>query len=307
MQDRTTLGILFMVGFALLAPVMDALAKATPLYIPVMQILAFRFGVQLLILAPLALAAGIAHRPSLREAGQHLARGFLIMAATGLFFTAVRHMPLANAISIFFVEPFILTVLGGLFLGEAVGPRRIIACLVGFAGALLVIQPSFSELGPVALFPLGTALCFAFYMLMTRAMARRITPVTLQAYTAAAALALIVPLLLTFDGSGHPALDPALPGRFALFTLIGVGIVSTVSHLFISLALKHAPAATIAPLQYLEIVSATALGFVFFSDLPDGLTFLGILIIVASGLYVFARERAQEQSLSVPTDPPHTP
>ena len=144
MQDRTTLGIAFMVAFALVAPIMDAFAKATPYYIPVMEILGFRFGIQVLLLLPVALVLGISHRPRAPEIGLHLVRGFLIMAATGLFFAAVREMPLANAIAIFFVEPFILTLLGALFLGEAVGLRRIMACTVGFGGALLVIQPSFS-------------------------------------------------------------------------------------------------------------------------------------------------------------------
>ncbi|WP_438992426.1 DMT family transporter [Lentibacter sp.] len=307
MQDRTTLGIAFMVAFALVAPIMDAFAKATPDYIPVMEILGFRFGIQVLLLLPIAFYLRIAHRPRLPEVGLHLVRGFLIMAATGLFFAAVREMPLANAIAIFFVEPFILTLLGALFLGEAVGLRRIMACAVGFGGALLVIQPSFSELGVVALYPLGTALCFALYMVMTRSMARRLSPITLQAYTAIAASVLILPLLFIYDGTGHAALDPAMPHGLAVYTLLGVGIVSTISHLFISLALKFAPAATIAPLQYLEIVAATALGYFVFSDIPDALTFLGIAVIVSAGLYVFARERQSEQKQALQAGLPHAP
>ncbi|WP_371224924.1 DMT family transporter [Roseovarius sp. 2305UL8-3] len=303
-QDRTTLGILFMIGFAMIAPVMDAFAKATPAYIPVMQILAFRFGIQLLSLMPIALALKMMHRPDLRECGLHLMRALLIVVATGLFFTAVRYMPIANAIAIFFVEPFVLTLLGGLILREEVGPRRIIACIVGFAGAILVIQPSFQDLGVVALFPLGTALCFAFYMIMTRQMAKRIHPIALQSYTAFAACVIVIPLLTVFDGSGNELLDPAMPYGFAIVTLIGVGVISTLSHLCISFALRLAPAATIAPLQYLEIVAATALGYWFFDDFPDALTWLGITIIVASGLFVFMRERALQQRISPPTPAP---
>ncbi len=303
-QDRTTLGILFMIGFAMIAPVMDAFAKATPAYIPVMQILAFRFGIQLLSLMPIALALKMMHRSDLRECGLHMIRALLIVVATGLFFTAVRYMPIANAIAIFFVEPFILTLLGGLILREEVGPRRIIVCIVGFAGAILVIQPSFQDLGVVALFPLGTALCFAFYMIMTRQMAKRIHPIALQSYTAFAACVIVLPLLVVFDGTGNELLDPAMPYGFAIITLIGVGVVSTLSHLCISFALRLAPAATIAPLQYLEIVAATALGYWFFDDFPDALTRAGIVIIVASGLFVFMRERALQQRIMPPTPAP---
>ena len=292
-----------MIGFSLIAPVMDAFAKATPDYIPVMQILSFRFGVQMAVLLPLALMLGMFYRPGLRECGLHLMRAALIVVATGLFFTALRYMPIANAIAIFFVEPFILTLLGGLLLGEEVGPRRIIACIVGFVGAIFVIQPSFHDLGLIALLPLGTALCFAFYMVMTRRMAARIHPIALQSYTAIAACLIIVPLLLLFDGSGNALLDPAMPHGFAIVTLLGVGVISTISHLFISFALRLAPAATVAPLQYLEIVAATALGFWFFDDFPDALTWVGILIIVGSGLYVFMRERAREQRIQRPLPP----
>lgn len=302
--DRTIIGILCMIAFSLIAPVMDAFAKATPAYIPVMQILAFRFGIQFLGLLPLTLALGQMYRPSLRESALYLIRALLIVGATGLFFTAVRVMPLANAIATFFVEPFILTLLGGLLLHEEVGPRRIIACIVGFAGALLVIQPSFADLGLVALFPLGTACCFAFYLIMTRQMARRIHPIVLQSHTALAACIVILPLLAVFDGTGSALLDPAMPRGHAIWMLFGVGIVSTVSHVLISYALRLAPAATVAPLQYLEIVAATALGFWVFGDFPNPLTWVGIMIIVASGLYVFMRERALQRRTSLPAPPP---
>lgn len=292
-NDRVLLGILCMVAFAAIAPIMDAFAKATPDYIPVMEILAFRFGIQGLCLLPLALSLRMAHRPGLRELGLHMMRAVLIVVATGLFFTAIRYMPIANAIAIFFVEPFILTLLGGLLLGEEVGWRRIVACMVGFGGAIFVIQPSFQDLGLVALFPLGTALCFALYMVMTRNMARATHPITLQAYTALAAMLIIGPLLFAFDGSGNALLDPAMPQGFAVWMLLGVGLLSTVSHLFISFSVRLAPAATVAPLQYLEIVAATAVGYWWFGDFPNALTWVGITIIVGSGLYVFTRERLQ--------------
>lgn len=290
------MGIVFMISFALIAPVMDAFAKATPAHIPVTEILTARFGIQCLLLFPVAAALSLFHRPTLAEIALHAVRALVLVLATGLFFTAVRYMPIANAIAIFFVEPFILTLLGGLFLGEDVGRRRIIACLVGFFGALLVIQPSFADLGAVALFPLGTALCFAIYMVMTRAMAKKMHPVTLQAYTALAATLMLAPILIAFDATGHPLFDPVWPTGIAIWTLLGVGLVATLSHLCISFALRFAPAATIAPLQYLEIVAATALGYWVFNDFPNTLTWVGIFIIVGSGLYVFARERQLEKS-----------
>lgn len=289
--DRTLLGILCMLGFCVIAPMMDALAKATPPEVPVAQILGARFGLQTLLLLPLVAALRLAHRPSLRELGLHLVRSLVLLLATGFFFTALRFMPIASALAIFFVEPFILTLLGWLVLREEVGPRRVAACAVGFGGALLVIQPSFLVLGPVAFLPLGTALCFAIYLVLTRQLSRSGHPMTQQAYTAAVATALVLPALWLFDGSGIAALDPVWPQGLAVVTLLGVGLTATVSHLFVSFALKFAPAAAIAPLQYLEIVVATVLGYAVFGDFPDALTWAGIAIIVGAGLYVFARER----------------
>ncbi len=291
-NDRPLLGILFMVGFCIFAPVMDAMAKLTPHEIPVSEILAARFGVQIVALIPLALLMRIAHLPSIKEMLGHLLRGALLLLATFFFFTAIRYMPIANAMAIFFVEPFILTLLGGFFLGEDIGPRRIIACVVGFIGALFVIQPSFDDLGFVALLPLGTAVTFAGYMLLTRAMSANMHPITLQAYTAIAASALVFPLLVFFDGTGVELFDPVWPSAFAMKTLLAVGIVASISHLLLSTALKLAPASTIAPLQYLEIAGSVTVGYLLFSDFPDRLTWLGIAIIVSSGLYVFARERS---------------
>lgn len=301
-NDNPLLGILLMVGFCVTAPVMDAMAKLTPHEVPVAEILAARFSVQIVVLVPIALFLGIVHLPSGREMLGHMLRGAMLLVATFFFFTAIRYMPIANAIAIFFIEPFILTLLGAVFLGEEIGIRRIMACTVGFIGALFVIQPSFSELGFVTLLPLGTAVTFAAYMLLTRAMSANQHPITLQAYTAIAASVLVFPLLIVFNGSGVTMFDPVWPSAFAWKTLLAVGIVATVSHLLLSAALKVAPASTIAPLQYLEIAGSVTVGYLLFSDFPDRLTWLGIAIIVLSGLYVFSRER-KVSIQSQPTPP----
>ena len=281
-----------MIAFAAIAPGMDAFAKATPAEVPVGQVLGFRFGIQAAILLPVALVLGIASFPSKGDLVIHLFRAITVLTATGFFFLALRYMPIANAIAIFFVEPFIVALMGAVFLGEAIGPRRILACGVGFLGALLVIQPSFHELGLPALYPLGTATLFAAYLILTRKIATRTHPVAVQAWTAVAAALIMVPLIYVADGTGNGLLDPVWPSQFAWFTLMGVGLIATVSHVLLSMSLRVAPASVVAPFQYFEIVAATILGLVFFGDFPNALTWIGIFIIVGSGLYLFAREKA---------------
>ncbi len=284
-------GILMMLGFAAFGPVIDVFAKLAAQSVPVGQVAASRFLVQTLLLLPIVLLLGNLHRPKRSEIVLHLVRGALILAATLSFFGAVKYMPVADAIAVFFVEPFILTALGGYLLGETIGWRRILACCIGFLGALLVIKPSFATFGWVATLPLGTAFCFAIYVILTRRMAGRGDPITLQAYTGLAALTYILPVLWLMNATGNAVLDPIIPDlRFTLY-LLGTGVAATIAHVFISYAFTWTPATVLAPLGYLEIVSATGLGWLVFADFPDRLTFLGVAIIIASGLFVLWREQ----------------
>jgi len=131
-----------------------------------------------------------------------ISRALLLLFATFCFITAIRVMPLADALAIVFVAPFIVLLFGKFYLGEDVGPRRIGACIVGFAGVLFVIQPSFAAFGAVALIPLGTAVAFAFYILVTRGLSRRMHPVALQFHTGFIASLFCIPMLLLAQGSG---------------------------------------------------------------------------------------------------------
>jgi len=298
-------GVLLMLGFAALAPVIDVFAKLAGTGVPVGQIALARFSVQTAILFPLAYMLGNLHWPSGREVALHFLRGLLIVLATTAFFYALKFMAVAEAISIFFVEPLIVTLLGSVFLGEIVGWRRVVAAFVGFGGALIVIRPSFIEFGWVALVPLITAFFFALYLLLTRAMAQRMNPMTLQTYTSLAGLLIVAPVLWGFNGTGSGLLDPIWPAPIFWAYLIFTGVAATVSHLLLSYAFSFAPASTLAPLQYMEIVAATFFGFWVFGDLPDALTFLGIGIIVASGIYIFWRERSL--SLELASDVPPEP
>lgn len=292
-----TLGILLMLAFAIIGPLIDLFAKLAAQEVPIGQIILSRFILQAFILLPVALFMSWAHKPNLLEIRLHFVRALLILLGTGSFVSAIKFMPLADAMAIFFVEPFMVTLLGGVVLGETVGYRRLIACLIGFLGALFIIKPSFSLFGSIALLPLITALSFTFYIFLTRKMAQNMKPVTLQAYTALAAVIILLPIIIAANGTNLSLLDPIIPSIKSIWLLIGVGIAAIVAHLFITFALSLAPATVIAPLQYFEIVTATVFGYLFFSDFPDNWTFLGIFIIIFSGIYVIYREQQNSKSI----------
>lgn len=182
-RTQTVQGLLMMAVAMLVVPAMDAIAKYVSGTIPAVEVGAARFFFQFIYLAPLVLIfKGRAYFwPKLLLL--NLIRAVLMTVATVLFFTAVKWMPIADAIAIFFVEPLILTLISGVFLHEQIGWRRITAVCVGFFGALLIIQPSYSVFGAVSLLPLGTAVLFACYLALTQVISRTEDPLTMQTFT----------------------------------------------------------------------------------------------------------------------------
>ncbi len=296
-SDRILTGVALMLGFCLTAPLLDVAAKLASDSVPVGQITAARFVVQCVLMAPFIWVMGL----SLRVArGQWLAlifRALLLLIATFCFIAAIRVMPLADALAIVFVAPFIVLLVGKFHLGEDVGMRRVGAAIVGFIGVLFVIQPSFVAFGAVALFPLGTAVAFAFYILVTRGLSRRVHPVTLQFYTGLIASLFCVPVMILAQGSGSELLDPVWPVGIVWLWLLGVGFFATLSHMMMTYALSLAPSATLAPLQYLELPVATLFGYLVFRDFPNSLSLIGIAIIIGAGLYMIHRERVTSKKL----------
>jgi drug/metabolite transporter (DMT)-like permease len=291
-SDRILPGIVLMLAFCALAPLLDVSAKlAAQGGIPVGQITTARFVVQAVLMLPVVWWMGLAWGISRRVLGFVVLRAVFLILSTFSFVSGIAVMPVADALAIAFVEPFVLLILGRLIFGDEVGPRRIAASAVGFAGALLVIQPSLAAFGYVALWPLGTAFFFAFYMLVTRAMAAYMHPVTMQMHTSLAGVVICLPLMVLFDGTGWAQLDPVMPEGLNWLWLFGVGFWAGVSHMCMTYALKFAPSATLAPLHYTEIVAAVALGYLIFGDFPNPLTWAGIAVIVSSGLYIIHRER----------------
>ncbi|HLQ20102.1 MAG TPA: DMT family transporter [Tabrizicola sp.] len=291
-RDTTLQGVLLMLAFCVIAPLLDVGAKlAAENGVPVGQVTTARFVVQTALMLPVVLFMRLSVRLDARALGYTTLRAALLLISTYAFVSGIQVMPIADALAIVFVEPFILLLLGRLIFGDQVGPRRIAACCVGFVGALLVIQPSLAAFGLVALWPLATAVLFALYMLVTRSISSWMHPVTMQFHTSWTGLLLCLPVMVLADGSGIPSLDPIWPQGWNWLWLFMVGFWAAVSHMCMTYALKYAPSATLAPLHYFEIVTAVILGYLIFDDFPNAMTWAGIAVIVSSGLYIIHRER----------------
>ena len=292
--DRPFIGILFMLGFCVLAPLGDALAKVLGGRLDLGMLVLTRFAAQAAILLPIALWSGAALMLRGRVLALVTTRTLLHIAGISTMFTSLRYLPLADALAIAFVMPFVMLLLGKFVLGEEVGPHRLWASVVGFAGTLLVIQPNFAEVGAPALLPVGVAVIFALFMLVTRQIAKEIDPVTLQAVSGLQASAILLPVLIflpDLPGSGFAAFDLTTG-----WLLLALGSVGTAAHLLMTWSLRFAPASTLAPMQYLEIPFGTVIGWLIFRDLPNGLAALGILVTIGAGLYIILRERRLARS-----------
>ena len=293
--DRPMLGIALMLGFCVTAPLGDSTAKllGQPEFAqPVFQVLLLRFVMQGLFLVPLAWATGRAMRMPPKVAGFVFLRTVLHILGVGLMFTSLQFMPLADAIAIAFVMPFILLLMGWALMGEQVGWRRLAACAVGFVGTLFVVQPSFATVGWPALLPIGVAFAFAFFMLVTRRIAKETDPIGMQGVSGLMATALLVPIALAGAGFEIMPLEMVSIPTEAIKFYIMLGVLGSFGHLLMTWSLRFAPSATLAPMQYLEIPIATIIGWAVFGDLPNGLAAIGIGITVAAGLYIILRERA---------------
>jgi S-adenosylmethionine uptake transporter len=298
-SNDISFGLGLMVIAVLISPLIDIFAKLAITTIPSAEITAVRFVLQMIFILPVVLVRGTLFDLTWKKTGLHMLRGGLLVVTMLSFITTLKAMEVADAIAIFFVEPIILTILGSIFLKETIGWRRYTACAVGFSGALLVIQPSMQEVGWIALLPVVSAFGLAVFLLVTRLVAQNEDPWSMQ-FHAGVWGALFCGILLYFgNGTGSEIFDPVVPDMAAGLYLIGVGVTATISGVLGVYAYRAAPASVLAPLQYLEIVSATIFGWLVFGHLPDALKWLGIAIIISSGLYIIWRERRVNKTASI--------
>jgi drug/metabolite transporter (DMT)-like permease len=275
----------------LITPLIDVFSKlatdgASPTLITMV-----RFVVQGLCMLPLVLWTGSWRNFSWELSFYHAIRAAVITLSMICFVATLAVMEVADAVAIFFVEPIILTVMSSIFLKEIIGWRRYTACGVGFLGAMIVIRPSFQEIGYIAVLPVVTAFGVAVFALMTRALAHRENPWSMQFQMSLWGIPISGALLLIGHVSGIEFMTPSIPDLTTTTWMVGVGVVAALSGLLAVYAYRAAPASVIAPLQYFEIVSATLLGWLVFGDFPDPVKWLGISIIIGSGLYIIWRER----------------
>ncbi|MCG3266681.1 EamA family transporter [Yoonia sp. I 8.24] len=280
-KNTTTFRGIVLMSLAMLGvPVVDGIAKYLSTSYSPLFIGWARYAVAAMIVLPLAYRRyGFAFFPE-KQRFAHLVRTAFLVTAMTLYFLAIARIPIALAVSAYFVGPIVATVLSVFFLEETLTLRKLLSLAIGFAGALVVLQPSGEiEIGVIMAF--GAGLFFALYLIATRQASQQSDPIKTLAFQVVLGSILLAP---------QAAFTFAMPALDVLWLFVGLGLFSAIAHLLTIQAFQLAEASTLAPLVYLELIGSAMIGFLFFSEVPTILTVIGAILIVLSGLILIERK-----------------
>jgi drug/metabolite transporter (DMT)-like permease len=284
--DRIMSGILLMVAAVTCFTGLDATAKWTSQTLPPIATVAVRY------LSALVFISAVCRpwqRPGLlrtRAPLLQVGRAIALVLATVCSFTSLHYLPLGQVTAIQFGAPLLVALLAGPLLNEWPGPHRIAAIVVGFLGVLVVTRPG-GPVHPAVFIAVLTALMNAIYSLTTRQLAGRDRPLTTLFYSGAIGALAVLPVL--------PFVWMTPPGMVWV-AMAAMGALATLGHYLMILAFERAPASTLVPFSYTQLIGATVIGWFVFGDAPDRWTLIGGAIVGASGLYLLSRERVQRAS-----------
>jgi drug/metabolite transporter (DMT)-like permease len=285
-EENPRLGILWMLLTMAMFVSMDACAKTLAQTYDTLQVVWGRYFFHVVILA-IMLGPRLPRTIRTTRPGLQLIRSLLLFATTFCFFTGLQWLQLAEASSVMFVSPLIVTALSAPILKEPVGPRRWAGVVIGFLGALVIIRPGTDVMQLAALWPLAGAFFYASYQISTRYLGSSDPVLTTLAYSAligAVASSVLVPFVWE------------MPDATGWVLMAATGLIGGLGHFAMIKSLSYAPAAVVAPFGYTNLIWATLLGFLVFSDLPDLWTLVGAAIIAGSGLYIFRREQQAKRA-----------
>ena len=262
-------------------PIMDGFAKYLSSDLPVLQITWARYFFTVAFTLPIMFFFFRKNLVWTDKPKLQLIRGLILLTANVCFFYSISIISLAKALTLAFIAPLIVTAFSPIFLGEKVGFKRWSAVIIGFIGSMVVIRPGFVEINLASLAALGTGVMYGFYLIITRKLSSSDNPL-LTLFLTGVVGAIIISFVMPFVW-----IKPTL-NQWSM--MAAIGIFACVGHLFIILSLKYADASKLAPFSYFEIVTNIIIGYYFFSDFPDKWTFLGLFIIILSGIYISRRE-----------------
>jgi drug/metabolite transporter (DMT)-like permease len=260
----------------------DTISKYLSASLPIVEFIWIRYVLFLVMAMILVRVPRRSVRP--RNPGLQITRGLCVVGSSILFVYGVRQLTMAQATTISFLSPLLITILSIPLLGEVVGPRRWAAVAAGMLGMLVVVRPGIGSFQPAVLFGVASAFCWALALIITRKISNSDAPQTTVLWSAAIGTAVLT-LLLPFDAAWPT------PKQLALSLVLGV--LASAGQWVVILAHRFAPASLLAPFFYGQLLWVSVLGFLVFGNVPDTWTLIGAAIIITSGLYTAHRERVR--------------
>ncbi len=276
LDRRLVLGVLFMCGSGLVFPIMNGCAKILGAHYSSLQVSWARaFGHVVFMLAAFLPRYGVAMLRTKRP-GVQLARSTMLFLSNLCFFFAITYIPIAKAASISMTAPLIVALLAWPMLGERTTPLRLALLAVGFAGVLIVIRPGSVLFHWASLFVIANSTFYGVYQILTRRISGIDAPETSAVYSSTVG-AFVMLLVMPFVWKNPE-------NWFHLGLFCSMGVLGAIGHYCVARALQYAPANLVTPFQYFQLIGSVLVGYLFFDDLPDALTWLGAGIIMSVGL-----------------------
>lgn len=286
--------IILVIGAIFCFTMMDAFAKAIAVSEgPAVALWARYTGQMVFVLILVAPRLKSVARTSFP--GFQFLRSLFLFCATATFFTGLTYLPLAEMAAIMNVNPVLITLGAALFLGERLGPRRIVAILIAMTGALIIIRPGSGVFSWPAIFPLLAAVFYSSYSLATRHIGAREDPWTSLFYAA---------LLGSVVTTGFTVWNWQTPAPTTLLLMVCLAMVGTVGQLLFIKAFSAGEAAMLAPFTYVSLIFATFWGATIYGEFPDFWTVIGAVVVVGAGIYVWHRETRAAPKVAAAKVPP---
>ena len=234
-------------------------------------------------------------------------RVVLFFFGFSFFYVSLTVLPLGTATALFFVTPFLITIFAKFFLKEKIGPRRWLAVLVGFIGVYIILNPDFSDFDYMSLTPILCALCYSLSMIIIKLTSEKdsVYTQTFSFYIGAIIISIVFYFTIgdgQYNTTNHPASQFIFREWFSnletsMFLMVITGITASLAFIFIFTAYRIASPAVVSPFEYSILLWSSLSGWYFFNEVPTLNTVIGMLLIVFGGIYIFIREKAQDQPI----------
>ena len=307
MTNNNPKGIIFILLGMLAFAVQDSIMKYIYSFVSLYEVYLIRTLVSLIIIL---LFLQITKKPIVFKTQYPVltfCRVVLFFFGFSFFYISLTVLPLATATALFFVTPFLITIFAKFILKEQIGPRRWLAVIVGFIGVYIILSPDFDNFDYMSLTPILCAFCYSLSMIIIKMTSEKdsVYTQTFAFYIGAVIISLVFYFTFgdgKYDTASHPASQYIFREWFtnledSLLLMIATGFTASLAFLFIFTAYRIASPAVVSPFEYSILVWSSLSGWYFFNEIPDLKTIIGILLIVCGGIYIFIREKAQDQNI----------